>query len=241
MRSRLGWLVLFVVCAQVEGFAAHPKPCVTPDEASELVNKDVCISAHVYDVVELPDGTRFLDVCSPDTPDEQCRFTIVSPRDDRREAGELRKYRDMDVHVRGIVQPMHGRAGITLSHARQFYGGPPKFRPNPKLASRIRRRSKQAAHQRPEPAPAGRTSRIHEFPRPGAPAEELVKPRPQNSVAAAHPSSSGCVERGAKRAPDRRIAHEITRNISVAPRPMLRLVRSEIAPIICGENVSPKK
>ncbi len=133
MRSRLGWLVLFVVCAQVEGFAAHPKPCVTPDEASELVNKDVCISAHVYDVVELPDGTRFLDICSPDTPDEQCRFTIVSPRDDRREAGELRKYRDMDVHVRGIVQPMRGRAGITLSHARQFYGGPPKFRPNPKL------------------------------------------------------------------------------------------------------------
>ena len=36
-------------------------------------------------------------------------------------------------HVRGIVQPMHGRAGMVLSHARQFYGGPPKFKPNPLL------------------------------------------------------------------------------------------------------------
>jgi hypothetical protein len=38
------------------------------------------------------------------------------------------------VQVRGIVQPMHGRAGIVLSHARQFNGGPPKFKPNPLLA-----------------------------------------------------------------------------------------------------------
>jgi hypothetical protein len=28
---------------------------------------------------------------------------------------------------------MHGRSGMVLSHARQFYGGAPKFRPNPKL------------------------------------------------------------------------------------------------------------
>ncbi len=133
MRSRLGWLVFLVACAQVESFATNPKPCVTADAAGKLVNKDVCISAHVYDVVELPDGTRFLDVCPPDTPDEQCRFTIVSLRDDRSEVGELRKYRDMDVQIRGIVQPMHGRSGMMLSHARQFYGGPPKFKPNPKL------------------------------------------------------------------------------------------------------------
>jgi len=48
--------------------------------------------------------------------------------------GELSKYRDMNVQVRGIVEPMHGRAGMVLSHVRQFYGGPPKFRPNPQLA-----------------------------------------------------------------------------------------------------------
>jgi hypothetical protein len=110
------------------------KPCVSADEAIKQVNKDVCVTAHIYDVVELPNGTRFLDVCTPDTPDEKCRFTIVSLREDRDEVGELRNYRDADVHIRGIVQPMHGRAGMVLSHARQFSGGPPKFKPNPKLA-----------------------------------------------------------------------------------------------------------
>lgn len=130
--SRLGTL-LFLGFASSIAFAAHQKLCVNPDDAAKLVKKDVCVNVHVYDVVELPDGTRFLDVCSPDTPDEQCRFTIVSMREDRDEVGELRKFRDADVHLRGIVQPMHGRNGMVLSHARQFYGGPPKFKPNPKL------------------------------------------------------------------------------------------------------------
>jgi hypothetical protein len=78
-----------------------------------MLNKDVCISAHVYEVVELPDGTRFLDVCSPQTSDDQCRFTVVSLPEDRDDVGELRKYRDADVQIRGIVQPMHGRAGMS--------------------------------------------------------------------------------------------------------------------------------
>jgi hypothetical protein len=115
-------------------FAAKPQPCVTAEQASAMVNKDVCVSAHVYEVVELPDGTRFLDVCSPETPDEKCRFTIISLWEDRGDVGELRKYRDMDVQIRGIVRPMHGRAGMVLNHARQFNGGPPKFKPNPMLA-----------------------------------------------------------------------------------------------------------
>ena len=124
---------LFVLLCPLVAFAAHPKSCIPAEEATKLVNKDVCIQAHVYEVVELPDGTRFLDVCPPDTPDAQCHFTIVSLREDRTEVGELRRYRDLDVHIRGIVQPMHGRSGMVLSHARQFYGGPPKFKPNPKL------------------------------------------------------------------------------------------------------------
>ena len=98
-----------------------------------MPKRDICLAAHVYDVVQLPDGTRFLDVCSPDTPDESCRFTIVSKRDDRAEVGELSQYRDRDVQIRGTVEPLQGRSGILLSHARQFSGGPPKFRPNPKL------------------------------------------------------------------------------------------------------------
>jgi hypothetical protein len=128
------WLLLLAIAAPLSGAAATPKPCVPVGEASKMLNKDVCISAHVYDVVQLADGTRFLDVCTPQTPDDACRFTIVSLWEDREDVGELRKYRDMDVEVRGIVQPMHGRAGMVLSHARQFYGGPPKFKPNPRLA-----------------------------------------------------------------------------------------------------------
>jgi hypothetical protein len=101
---------------------------------SKLLNKDVCVTAYVYDVVQLPDGTRFLDVCSPKTADEACRFTIVSLWEDREEVGDLGKFRDMNVQVRGLVRPMHGRVGMVLSHVRQFSGGPPKFKPNPKLA-----------------------------------------------------------------------------------------------------------
>jgi hypothetical protein len=124
-------LMLTMRCSSA--FAEHPKPCMNPYDAAKLVNKDVCIDVHVYDVVELTDGTRFLDVCAPDSPDDKCSFTIISLREDREDVGELRKYRDTDVHVRGIVQPMHGRNGMMLSHARQFNGGPPKFKPNPKL------------------------------------------------------------------------------------------------------------
>jgi len=132
-------ITLFLFCSVALSAAApcalaKPKPCLTADQAATMVNKDVCVSAHVYDVVTLPDGTRFLDVCAPDISDDNCRFTIVSLWEDRDDVGELRKYRDMDVQIRGIVRPMHGRAGMVLSHARQFNGGPPKFKPNPVLA-----------------------------------------------------------------------------------------------------------
>jgi hypothetical protein len=132
--SRRIGLATLAICAPTFTLAAKPKPCVSAGQATQILNKDICISAHIYDVVELPDGTRFLDVCPPQTPDDQCRFTVVSLPADRTEVGELTKYRDADVQIRGIVQPMHGRAGMVLSHARQFYGGPPKFKPNPLLA-----------------------------------------------------------------------------------------------------------
>jgi hypothetical protein len=132
--SRLALLAGAMLLAPVQALAGKAKPCVTAERAAHMLNKDICISAHIYDLVELSDGTRFLDVCSPETPDDKCRFTIVSFSEDREEVGELKQYRDMNVQVRGMVQPMHGRAGMVLSHARQFYGGPPKFRPNPMLA-----------------------------------------------------------------------------------------------------------
>jgi hypothetical protein len=142
--SRTASIAVLAVCAPILAFAAKPRPCVTADQAAQMLKKDVFISAHVYEVVELPDGTRFLDVCSPQTSDDQCRFTVVSLPEDREEVGELRKYRDANVEIRGIVQPMHGRAGMVLSHSRQFYGGPPRFKPNPLLA-----RGFTAAQERP--------------------------------------------------------------------------------------------
>jgi hypothetical protein len=131
---RFLWLVLLAAVCSAPAFAAKQRPCVTIDEATKLVNKDVCISAHVYNVVKLPDGTRFLDVCSPQTPDADCRFTIESLYEDHEDVGELNNYRDRNVQIRGIVRPMRGRAGMMLNRARQFHGGPPKFEPNPLLA-----------------------------------------------------------------------------------------------------------
>jgi hypothetical protein len=107
--------------------------CVSPGAATQQPHKDLCVSAHVYDVIELTDGTRFLDVCPPELADDACRFTIISLPMDRPEVGDLARFRDHDVQVRGIVRATHGRLGIVLSHVRQFNGGPEKFRPNPKL------------------------------------------------------------------------------------------------------------
>jgi len=131
--AKVGLFALMAAICAAQAFAGSRKPCVTADEATLLIDKDVCVSAHVYDVVVLPDGTRFLDVCSPQTADEKCTFTIVTLWEDRETVGDLSKYRNLDVQVRGMVRPMHGRAGLLLSHARQFYGGPPKFKPNPLL------------------------------------------------------------------------------------------------------------
>jgi hypothetical protein len=109
------------------------RTCYTPEDALSHQNKDVCVAVHVYDVVELADGTRFLDVCSPETSDAQCRFTVMSLNGDRRDVGELSQYRQQDIQIRGVVRPYAGRSEIILSHARQFHGGGEKFRPNPAL------------------------------------------------------------------------------------------------------------
>jgi len=80
---RLPWPALLLLAAPLAASAGTQKPCVTAEQAAKMLNKDVCISAHVYDVVELPDGTRFLDVCTPQTTDDACRFTIISPWEDQ--------------------------------------------------------------------------------------------------------------------------------------------------------------
>lgn len=96
-------------------------------------DQDVCVEAHVYEVVQVADGTRFLDVCPTETPDDQCRFIVLSLPADRGTVGDLTRYRDQTIRLRGTLRPMRGRLGIVISHVRQFSGGPEKFRPNPRL------------------------------------------------------------------------------------------------------------
>jgi hypothetical protein len=132
------------------------KSCISIDEAAKQANKDVCITAHVYALVELADGVRFLDVCPPDLPDAQCRFTLLSLAEDRDEVGDLRQYRDQDVTLRGVVRATHGRMGMVISHVRQFRGGPEKFRPNPKLLKDFNGESNRPPVRDPNLASGGR-------------------------------------------------------------------------------------
>jgi hypothetical protein len=129
------WLCL-VLCGMVVSTSrcfAGSRPCYGSLEAGQHLNQDVCIRAHVYDVIELADGTRFLDVCSPETSDAECRFTIISLRQDRKEVGGLESLRSQDIEIRGTVHSFAERAGIILSEARQLHGGAEKFRPNAAL------------------------------------------------------------------------------------------------------------
>ncbi|HZD49048.1 MAG TPA: hypothetical protein VE178_09910 [Silvibacterium sp.] len=119
------------VCAQ--DCFAEAKPCYDTLEAGQHLNQDVCIRAHVYDVIELADGTRFLDVCSPETSDSACRFTIISLRQDRKEVGDLQPLRSQQIEIRGTVHSLADGSGIILSEARQLHGGAEKFHPNPAL------------------------------------------------------------------------------------------------------------
>lgn len=147
LQCRLMLCCLPIVFWPALSFAGKKKTCITTEQAAKMVHKDVCVSAHVYDVARLADGTRFLDVCPPSVPDAGCRFTIVSFAEDRDTVGKLEQYRGRTVEIRGVVRPMRGRAEIVLSHARQFHGGPPRFRPNPMLLQGFN------AEQKRPPAP----------------------------------------------------------------------------------------
>jgi hypothetical protein len=131
--SRYPGLMLLFVLSSAASLAAKTTPCVAPEKAAASFNKHTCISAHVFEIVELSDGTRFLDTCSPSTPDEQCRFTILSPAENRESVGQLSSYRNRDLMIRGTVEQINGRYGIILSRQDQLKIAPPKFRPNPLL------------------------------------------------------------------------------------------------------------
>ena len=149
MHLRLVISILFLL--PLPTYATN-KPCVTAEQASKMPNKDVCVSAHIYDVVELPDGTRYLDICSPDTPDEKCIFTLMSFNEDREAVGELLKYRSEDVHVRGIVRPDAWTRRNDHQPFAPIYGGPG----SPSLIRASCMASKEAATARPYMTPTFR-------------------------------------------------------------------------------------
>lgn len=130
MRLSAICLLLIPCCSTL---LAATKPCHSTTDASSYSGKDVCIAAHVYDIAELRDGTRFLDTCSPDTSDDACRFTVASLPEDTREVGDLRALVGKDIELRGIVHSVNERSLIYLSNERQLHGGAEKFRPNPAL------------------------------------------------------------------------------------------------------------
>jgi hypothetical protein len=124
--------LLLGCCATLHAAA---RTCHPAAEAARYTGKDVCIAAHVYDIAQLRDGTRFLDTCSPETSDADCRFTIASLPQDRRDAGDFESLRGKDIELRGTVHSLNQRSLIYLSSARQLHGGAEKFRPNPALLS----------------------------------------------------------------------------------------------------------
>jgi hypothetical protein len=107
--------------------------CHPASEAGSYSGKDICVAAHVYDIAQLRDGTRFLDTCSPDTSDSDCRFTIASLPEDTRDVGDLTALRGKDIELRGMVHSVNDRSLMYLSTTRQLHGGAEKFHPNPAL------------------------------------------------------------------------------------------------------------
>ena len=112
---------------------ARTTHCISPDETLRHLNKDVCVMAHVYTVVHAAENTRFLDVCSPQTSDANCHFTIVSFHEDQNTIGDLSPLENKDIQIRGTVRDFEGRAEIVLNTRQQLHGGKEKFIANPRL------------------------------------------------------------------------------------------------------------
>jgi hypothetical protein len=126
---------LFMLSALLPAVAAHARaPACSPAGADLHAASDACIAAHVYDVVTVQEGTRFLDLCSPDTSDDACHISIVSYKKDTKHVGDLESFRGKDITIRGALQIFDGRYVLVLNDPRQFHGGVPRFTPDPRLA-----------------------------------------------------------------------------------------------------------
>ncbi len=131
MRSLL--VALSILTTLSSAFASPKHACISPEDALKHVNRDVCVSAHVYRVVDAADGIHFLDVCSPETSDTDCRFFILSLGRDEKSVGDLQSLVGHTIQIRGTVHTIQGRAEIVLNSQRQLHGGKEQFHPNPQL------------------------------------------------------------------------------------------------------------
>ena len=131
MRSAL-LLCLFAACSPLAASAGAPA-CFQLADSGLRASRDACVFAHVYDVVRVDAGVRFLDLCSPETPDDACHFSVVSYREDSGSVGNLETLRGQDIAIRGPVQSFAGRYFMILNDDRQLHGGAARFRPDPRL------------------------------------------------------------------------------------------------------------
>ncbi len=126
---------LFLLSALMPAAIAHARtPACSPAADTTLrTSEDTCLQAHVFDVVTVPGGTRFLDLCSPDTSDDACHVSIVSYGKDRKQVGDLEAMRGKDISIRGALQNYNGRYVLVLNEARQLRGGAARFAPDQRL------------------------------------------------------------------------------------------------------------
>ena len=125
--------------------ARAERRCYSPATASRRLHRKLCVKARVYSLIKLDDGARILDVCSARTPPADCRFALVNLNRNRAAVGRLRQFVGKEVEVRGKILPVHGRAEILLTSAKQLRVVQPphqtaqarvrqsRFHPNPTL------------------------------------------------------------------------------------------------------------
>ena len=124
-------LSIFAVLSSSLGWAK--RTCISPADALQHLNQDVCVEAHIYRAVDAGNEIHFLDVCSPQTSDADCRFFIFSFSKDRKSVNFLHSLVGRTIHIRGTVHTIQERGEIELSSERQLHGGKGRFRPNPLL------------------------------------------------------------------------------------------------------------
>jgi hypothetical protein len=127
------FVVLSIFAILLPAARSSTRACIAPEDALKHVGKNICITAHIYRVVDATDGIHFIDVCSPETADADCHFFILSLGRDERSVGDLQSLVNRTIQIRGTVHTIQGRAEIVFSSQQQLHGGKEKFHPNPRL------------------------------------------------------------------------------------------------------------